>query len=218
MTAAMVRVCNSCKNPFIKEYGCNHMVCDCGNNQCFVCSENINPRGDGHFGGLPGTCPQFDNTEQRLRMEVASAQNNIVREILEGQTEWTEAEVTVDVTLPSAIEFQQLERARQDEIERQEINRILARRAAEQAERARVQRERVRAQQERARVQKARAKRVKARRRAQKEESERQERIREARRAKRQRRRQRKKAEEKELEEQRNQRQRRGQNKRNRNR
>lgn len=212
MTAALVRVCNSCKKPFVKEYGCNHMVCDCGNNQCFVCSENINPRGDGHFGDLPGTCPQFDNTEQRLRMEVASAQNNIVREILEGQTEWTEAEVTVDVTLPSATEFQQLERARQDEIERQEINRILARRAAEQEHQ-----ERVRAQQERARAQKARAKRDKARRQAKKKESERQERIREVRRAKRQRRRQRKK-EEKELEEQRNQRQRRGRNKRNRNR
>lgn len=205
MTAALVRVCNSCKKPFLKDYGCNHMVCDCGNEQCFVCSENIN--GYGHFGDLPGMCPQSEDTEQRLRMEVASAQNNMVREILEGQTEWTEAEVMVDVTLPSAIHLQQLERARQDEIERQEINRIWARRTAEQAERARVQRE----YQERVRAQKARAKRDKARRQAQKEESERQERIREARRAKRKRRRQRKK-EEKELEEQRNQRQRRGRN------
>ena len=34
MTAALIRNCNKCKRPFIKEYGCNKMACsNCGNMQ-----------------------------------------------------------------------------------------------------------------------------------------------------------------------------------------
>lgn len=31
-----------CKNPFIKEYGCNKIYCSkCGNKQCYICGANV---------------------------------------------------------------------------------------------------------------------------------------------------------------------------------
>ena len=200
MTAALVRICNACKRPFLKEEGCNHMICSCGNDQCFVCSENIHA-GYGHFGDLPRMCPQYDNTDERLQMEVASAQVKALQEVLGRQTEWTEAEVTVDATLlPDIVEIAQRERAQRERevreqweihwmveeavrraVEREE--RVRARRA--RAKRARTQRARERAQ----RGQREKEKRARAQRQAKKEEQERQERVRRARKEKRQRRR-----------------------------
>jgi hypothetical protein len=115
MTAALLRVCNKCKVPFLKVGDeCNHMGCEsCGNEQCFVCS--INVTGYSHFGNGPGMCPLFDNTEERLRAEVASAQDRAVRETLDKQGEWTEAEIIVDANLAvgEAARVQQ-ERARRE--------------------------------------------------------------------------------------------------------
>ncbi|KAI9821853.1 MAG: hypothetical protein M1827_002435 [Pycnora praestabilis] len=81
MTEALVRSCNQCKNKYIKETGCNKMVCTrCRSIQCYVCSKTIsNSEGYSHFndsnrGGQQGNCPLFDNTEQRHDDEVKKAE------------------------------------------------------------------------------------------------------------------------------------------------
>jgi hypothetical protein len=52
------------------------MKCVCGNTQCFVCSENIEDYS--HFGDK---CPLFDDTAERLRTEVATAQEMAIRDV-----------------------------------------------------------------------------------------------------------------------------------------
>jgi hypothetical protein len=86
MTTALIRVCNKCGVPFLKDEGCNKMKCVCGNIQCFVCSQNIQDYS--HFG--EDKCPLFDDTTERLRTEVATAQERAIRDftgtdMLEGQ-------------------------------------------------------------------------------------------------------------------------------------
>lgn len=66
MTAALVRECNNCGKAFVKEDGCNHITCPCGNMQCYICSESIT-RDYRHF---RDGCILFDNTDQRHAREV----------------------------------------------------------------------------------------------------------------------------------------------------
>ncbi|KAF2735468.1 hypothetical protein EJ04DRAFT_434943 [Polyplosphaeria fusca] len=75
MTDALIRKCNQCKNPFVKESGCNKMRCSkCNNLQCYVCSEDI--KDYNHFGDThtTGRCPLHDNVEQRHETEVKKAE------------------------------------------------------------------------------------------------------------------------------------------------
>jgi TRIAD3 protein (E3 ubiquitin-protein ligase RNF216) len=45
MSAALIRSCNRCKHPFVKDYGCNKMTCShCGNVQWFVQISNLMTR------------------------------------------------------------------------------------------------------------------------------------------------------------------------------
>ncbi|KAK4237352.1 hypothetical protein C8A03DRAFT_44770 [Achaetomium macrosporum] len=97
MSAALIRNCNKCKiillphcgTPFIKENGCNKMMCTrpgCGNMQCYVCSQSC--RDYSHFndssrGGKAGNCPLFDNVEQRHATEVQAAEERARQKIAE---------------------------------------------------------------------------------------------------------------------------------------
>ncbi|RXG70540.1 E3 ubiquitin-protein ligase [Armadillidium vulgare] len=47
MTEAMIRECFKCKKRFIKEEGCNKMVCSCGAMMCYLCKQPIS--GYNHF-------------------------------------------------------------------------------------------------------------------------------------------------------------------------
>lgn len=94
MSAALIRRCNVCGQPFVKDGGCNQMTCSCGNSQCFVCSENVD--GHDHFEQSNGDCPLFDDSEERQRREVATAQDTTVRQRLELDTELTEEDLIVD--------------------------------------------------------------------------------------------------------------------------
>jgi TRIAD3 protein (E3 ubiquitin-protein ligase RNF216) len=79
MSAALIRKCNKCKTPFVKEEGCNKMTCTrqgCCNIQCYVCSKSCTYS---HFddcrrGGKVGNCPLFESVEQRHKMEVRNAE------------------------------------------------------------------------------------------------------------------------------------------------
>ncbi|XXG94323.1 hypothetical protein Hte_000577 [Hypoxylon texense] len=87
MTAALVRNCNKCKNPFLKVDGCNKIQCTkCGTFQCYVCRQTI--KNYDHFndvarGGKKGQCPLFDNTEVRHQDEVQRAEAEARRKVAE---------------------------------------------------------------------------------------------------------------------------------------
>jgi len=79
MSAALIRKCNKCGTPFVKDEGCNKMTCTrggCYNVQCYVCSKSC---GYDHFddrnrGGKPGNCPLFESVQARHDQEVAQAE------------------------------------------------------------------------------------------------------------------------------------------------
>ena len=67
MSAALIRRCNKCITPFVKEEGCNKMMCTrngCGNIQCYVCSKSCDYAhfNDKSRGGRDGQCPSVFHT------------------------------------------------------------------------------------------------------------------------------------------------------------
>jgi TRIAD3 protein (E3 ubiquitin-protein ligase RNF216) len=87
MSEALIRKCNKCGTPFIKEEGCNKMQCvrpGCRNVQCYICSKSCNYS---HFndrgrGGKAGNCPLFEVTEERHQNEVKNAENVALDKVL----------------------------------------------------------------------------------------------------------------------------------------
>src|SRR5579859_1630632 len=108
MTAALVRKCNNCHKPFLKEDGCNMIYCACGNKQCDVCSENVknydhfdraqNGTGEGNL-----KCPLYDDAVKRSKEEVSAAQVEALTRILQERTDLTAEEVTVDKSLSDYV-------------------------------------------------------------------------------------------------------------------
>ncbi|KAF4981330.1 hypothetical protein FZEAL_2863 [Fusarium zealandicum] len=92
MTAALIRICNKCQTPFIKESGCNKMTCTrrgCGNIQCYVCSKSC---AYSHFndvsrGGKKGNCPLFDCVEDRHETDIKKAEEAARKKVLEEHPE-----------------------------------------------------------------------------------------------------------------------------------
>ncbi|KAI0013027.1 hypothetical protein F4779DRAFT_625475 [Xylariaceae sp. FL0662B] len=86
MSAALIRSCNKCNNPFMKESGCNKIQCTrCGTIQCYVCRQTIT--GYQHFndtsrGGKKGQCALFDSTEDRHQQEVQRAEEEARQKVV----------------------------------------------------------------------------------------------------------------------------------------
>ena len=95
MTSALVRTCNSCKGPFLKDGGCNRMYCSCGNSQCFICSTTVTSYE--HF--TPTTCPLYDDTDDRIRRELTEAQAQAMKKVLQERNDVTVDDLTVDRAL-----------------------------------------------------------------------------------------------------------------------
>ncbi|KAI0132650.1 ring finger protein [Xylariales sp. AK1849] len=78
MSEAVIRKCNKCSNPFIKQDGCNKMMCTrCRTIQCYVCRQTVQDYthfNDANRGGKQGQCPLFDSTEERHQNEVRHAE------------------------------------------------------------------------------------------------------------------------------------------------
>jgi len=124
MTAALVKECNKCGRSFLKEDGCNKIICPCGNLQCYICSENVSTYE--HFGN--GKCPQYDDTARRQRRDVAKAQGRAVKDVLKKTTDLTVEDVAVDKELLGVVKTKekdvvdvQVEEIDENEVERQEI-------------------------------------------------------------------------------------------------
>lgn len=117
MTEALVRSCHKCKNKYIKEFGCNKMMCmRCSSIQCYVCSKDITKDGYSHFnesarGGRPGQCPLFDNTEQRHDEEVRKAEQKALDKVRAENPGFSEEELKVKVS--DAVQKNERERIRQ---------------------------------------------------------------------------------------------------------
>ncbi|GKU03994.1 unnamed protein product [Fusarium langsethiae] len=88
MSKALIRNCNKCNTPFVKESGCNKMTCSkpgCRNVQCYVCHKSCDYN---HFdrperGGKAGNCPLFEDSEKRHYEEVEEAEKNAKRKLLQ---------------------------------------------------------------------------------------------------------------------------------------
>ncbi|KAK2613681.1 hypothetical protein N8I77_000574 [Diaporthe amygdali] len=114
MSAALIRMCNKCQAPFIKENGCNKMTCTkCRNIQCYVCSKSCDYShfNDASRGGKTGNCPLFDDghgVEKRHREEVRVAEEKARKRALEMHPE-VQAEL---------LEFRLSEKVKKDEEEK----------------------------------------------------------------------------------------------------
>jgi TRIAD3 protein (E3 ubiquitin-protein ligase RNF216) len=103
MSAALIRKCNKCGTPFVKEEGCNKMTCTrngCGNMQCYVCSKSCDY---GHFddakrGGKAGNCPLFESVDARHEGEVSKAEQEALQKIIAEHPEYTEDDLKVKMS------------------------------------------------------------------------------------------------------------------------
>ncbi|GAP92320.2 putative ring finger protein [Rosellinia necatrix] len=87
MSAALIRRCNKCQNPFVKQDGCNKIRCTkCGTLQCDVCRKTIadySHFNDTRRGGKNGQCPLFDENEGRYEKEVSNAEAEMRKKVVE---------------------------------------------------------------------------------------------------------------------------------------
>lgn len=103
MSAAMIRRCNKCNTPFVKEEGCNKMTCTrngCFNIQCYVCSKSC---GYDHFddasrGGKEGNCPLFESAETRHDQEINEAQKIALARVRAEHPEYTDEDLKIKLS------------------------------------------------------------------------------------------------------------------------
>lgn len=87
MSEALIRRCNKCAQPFVKQDGCNKIKCSkCGTVQCDVCRKTIHDYthfNDTNRGGKVGQCPLFDESEGRHEAEVSNAEAQTRKMVVE---------------------------------------------------------------------------------------------------------------------------------------
>ncbi|KAI1486651.1 hypothetical protein F5X96DRAFT_681852 [Biscogniauxia mediterranea] len=87
MSAALIRRCNTCQNPFVKQDGCNKVVCTkCRTIMCDVCRQTVKDYShfdDSRRGGKQGQCPLFDKSEARYDEEVREAEEKARKKVVE---------------------------------------------------------------------------------------------------------------------------------------
>ncbi|KAI5922539.1 hypothetical protein F4810DRAFT_701673 [Camillea tinctor] len=87
MSAALIRRCNTCQNPFVKQDGCNKVTCTkCRTIMCDVCRQTVKDYShfdDSRRGGKQGQCPLFDRSEARYDEEVRDAEEKARRKVVE---------------------------------------------------------------------------------------------------------------------------------------
>lgn len=103
MSAALIRTCNKCNTPFVKEEGCNKMTCTlkgCMNIQCYVCSKSCSYDhfNDERRGGKAGNCPLFESVEDRHDSEVTKAQKEALEKVLAEHPEYTAEDLKIQMS------------------------------------------------------------------------------------------------------------------------
>lgn len=103
MSAALIRKCNKCGTPFVKEEGCNKMTCTrngCYNVQCYICSKSC---GYDHFndlgrGGKDGNCPLFESVELRHDNEVSKAEKEATDKVRAEHPEYSDEDLKIKMS------------------------------------------------------------------------------------------------------------------------
>ncbi|KAI0155027.1 hypothetical protein GGR57DRAFT_491923 [Xylariaceae sp. FL1272] len=91
MSDALIRRCNQCQSPFVKDEGCNKMRCSkCGTMMCDVCRQTI--KDYTHFndvsrGGKTGRCALYDQSQSRYEQEVRKAEESTRKKVKEDNPE-----------------------------------------------------------------------------------------------------------------------------------
>lgn len=103
MSAALIRKCNRCGTPFVKEEGCNKMTCTrngCFNVQCYVCSKSCsyNHFDDRGRGGKSGNCPLFESVYERHDNEVKKAEQEALAKVRADHPEFNDEDLKVKVS------------------------------------------------------------------------------------------------------------------------
>lgn len=103
MSAALIRKCNKCGTPFVKEEGCNKMTCTrngCRNIQCYVCSKSCeyNHFDDSRRGGKKGNCPLFEDVEYRHENDVKRAEKEALDKVRAEHPEYTNEDLLVKMS------------------------------------------------------------------------------------------------------------------------
>ncbi|KAJ4425129.1 hypothetical protein N0V82_000184 [Gnomoniopsis sp. IMI 355080] len=118
MSEALIRKCNKCAMPFIKENGCN---------KCYVCSKSCDYShfNDTRRGGKAGNCDLFDKegVEARHQAEVKAAEEEAREKVQEEHKDLN----------PELLKFKESEKIKQDEARKQNLGGIHPARAVPQA-------------------------------------------------------------------------------------
>ncbi|KAK4057099.1 hypothetical protein OIO90_001999 [Microbotryomycetes sp. JL221] len=149
MSAALIRQCPKCSEPFIKEDGCNKMRCtSCHTLSCHVCRKIIN--GYEHFAhaGAPARandpnakCALWDDSVKRNYQEVEAARTQAAQEVSQADPNVTDADLAklnlpppppqlpkyapYDAAYARPLPMDAAEIARQAELDRQARERML---------------------------------------------------------------------------------------------
>ncbi|TFK39205.1 hypothetical protein BDQ12DRAFT_682354 [Crucibulum laeve] len=108
MTRALMRNCPKCEKPFIKEAGCNKMICpNCNTMSCYVCRKVITGYDHFHQSHVPatgqagpstnGNCLLWDPVEQRHAKEVQEAAEKALAQYKLEHPDIDEKDIEVDV-------------------------------------------------------------------------------------------------------------------------
>ncbi|RYP48377.1 hypothetical protein DL768_005746 [Monosporascus sp. mg162] len=128
MSEALIRKCNKCRNPFVKEDGCNKITCTrCRTIQCYICRETV--KDYSHFndtsrGGKNGQCPLFDSTEQRHRDEVQRAEEAARQKVTQERPD-VDGEA-LQFNLSKEVENDEKRRTGKDPGHQQRVNQVQA--------------------------------------------------------------------------------------------
>lgn len=102
ITAAKIRKCPKCNNPFIKSDGCNKIRCGCGALSCYLCSQVIT--GYDHFCQAPhcthescNKCRLYSDTEKNDEVAMRTAGISAANEVQAKIAEIASKHVNIDV-------------------------------------------------------------------------------------------------------------------------
>lgn len=83
MSEAMIRYCNACHMPVIKDKGCNFVKCSCGAGLCYVCRMPMTAADEkAHFflEDRKNKCEMFENSGQADEERVRTAKKEAIKE------------------------------------------------------------------------------------------------------------------------------------------